>query len=41
MSDRDMGVQCDIYVGVIVWSVKAFRIHTHSPPMVLLKSLYV
>lgn len=24
VSDRDMGVRCDIYVGVIVWSVKAF-----------------
>lgn len=24
VSDRDMGARCDIYVGVIVWSVKVF-----------------
>ncbi len=41
MSDWDVGVQCDIYVGVIVWSVKAFHNHAHSLPVVLLKSVYV
>lgn len=41
VSDWDMGVQCDIYVGVIVWSVEAFHNHTHFHPVVLLKSLYV
>lgn len=34
-------MQCDIYVGVIVWSVKAFHNHTHSLPVALLKSVYV
>lgn len=24
VSDRDMGARCDIYVGVIVWSVMRF-----------------
>lgn len=41
VSDWDVGVRCDIYVGVIVWSVKAFHNHTHSLPVVLLKSVYV
>lgn len=34
-------MRCDIYVGVSVWSVKAFSNHTHSLPVVLLKSVYV
>lgn len=29
---RRGGVWCDIYVGVIVWSVKTFHNHTHSLP---------
>lgn len=41
MSDWDVGVWCDIYVGVIVWSVKAFHNRTHSLPVVLVKSVDV
>lgn len=52
VSDRDMGARCDIYVGVIVWSVKAFlflffltvkafHYHTQRLPVVLLKSARV
>lgn len=32
-------MRCDIYVGVIVWSVKAFHNHAHPLPAVLLKSV--
>lgn len=51
VSDRDMGARCDIYVGVIVWSVKvflfffltvkAFHYHTQRLPVALLKSARV
>lgn len=51
VSDWDMGVRCDIYVGVIVWSVKAFFVffltvkafhyRTQWLPVALLKSAQV
>lgn len=52
VSDRDMGARCDIYVGVIVWSVKAFlffffltvnafHYRTQWLPVALLKSAQV
>lgn len=37
----DMSARRDIYVGVIVWSVKAFRNRAQRLPVVLLKSTQV